>query len=169
MCREYINNINATNYAFKFYQDIPVRRMCPLIVLSTNKFCHLLLDDVQQYSLTGSPKTLCTPELLCCVSCFITSHWIHGLIFLYCLQDFSFHKLQAPGRVFILQQDHIDRSPIQALTDASTRSSKYPHDTHTQPPTRCSHFQPRGSCFAVCLVFFLMSNLLKSPWYLQGF
>lgn len=108
--------------------------------------------------------TLCTHELLCCVSCFITFHWIHGLIFLYRLQDFSFHKLEAPGWVFILQQDHVDRNPIQALTDASTRSSKYPHDTHTQPPMRCSHFQPRGSC-----LLFLMSNLLKSSWYLQGF
>lgn len=64
-----------------------------------------------------------------CISYFITFCSTNSFICLYRLQYFSFHKLQAPGRYFIIQQDHVDCNPIQTWADASTRSSKNPQDT----------------------------------------
>lgn len=82
---------------------------------------------------------------------------INGWICLYGLQYRSFHILQTPGRVFILQQDHIDCSPARTRADAPTWSSKNPQDT--QPPPPCSHFQLWSSCISI---FWAVK---ESPWY----
>lgn len=73
---------------------------------------------------------------------FFTFCSIDGPILLDGLQDLSPHILQAPGRLLVLQQDHVDCDPVHALTGILTTTCRNPEgDQHGQPQVKRAHCQ----------------------------
>lgn len=95
----------------------------------------------------------------------ITLCSIHGWLCRYGLQYFSSHEFQAPRRLLVLQQDHVDRGPNQTLSDSPTRSSKNPQQgAQTQPQAARVHFQLWSFLylyFMSCLK--IVHDLVKAP------
>ena len=56
---------------------------------------------------------------------------INAVICLYRLQYFTFHKVQTPGRLVVLQQDHIDCNRHGAARIPKTH--KHDHHHHPDP------------------------------------
>ena len=65
----------------------------------------------------------------------LTSRSVDLGIELNCLQDIPLHKLHTPGRLVVVQQDHVDQAPILTmlylLTVAKHQSQCRHYETHT--------------------------------------